>query len=79
MLGWRHCFGELTPQARKAFVAGPTAARVFAAPIGREAVVVEAGLGWRISEATSLGLTYTVAIGERSRDRALKGRVEMCF
>ncbi|RYE28285.1 MAG: autotransporter domain-containing protein, partial [Hyphomicrobiales bacterium] len=73
MLGWRHGFGELTPQARTAFVAGTTPAAVFAAPIDREAVVAEAGLDWRISKATALGLTYSAAIGERSRDHALKG------
>jgi len=79
MLGWRHGFGELTPQARTAFVAGTTPATVFAAPIDREALVAEAGLDWRISQATALGLTYSAAIGERSRDHALKGRVEMRF
>ena len=79
MLGWRHGFGELTPQAKTAFATGTTAARVFAAPIDREALVAEAGLDWRISSATALGLTYSAAIGERSRDHALKGRVEMRF
>ena len=79
MLGWRHGFGELTPQARTAFVAGTTPATVFAAKIDREALVAEAGLDWRISSATALGLTYSAAIGERSRDHALKGRVEMRF
>ncbi|VXC44750.1 Outer membrane autotransporter protein [Bosea sp. 125] len=79
MLGWRHGFGELTPQARTAFVAGTTPAQVFAARIDREALVAEAGLDWRISSATALGLTYSAAIGERSRDHALKGRVEMRF
>jgi len=79
MLGWRHGFGELTPQARTAFVAGTTPATVFAARIDREALVAEAGLDWRISQATALGLTYSAAIGERSRDHALKGRVEMRF
>jgi len=79
MLGWRHGFGELTPQARTAFAAGTTPATVFAAPIDREALVAEAGLDWRISQATALGLTYSAAIGERSRDHALKGRVEMRF
>ncbi|MCP4733462.1 MAG: autotransporter domain-containing protein, partial [Bosea sp.] len=76
MLGWRHGFGELTPQARTAFVAGTTPATVFAARIDREALIAEAGLDWRISQATALGLTYSAAIGERSRDHALKGRVE---
>ncbi|WID95806.1 autotransporter domain-containing protein [Bosea vestrisii] len=79
MLGWRHGFGELTPQARTAFALGTTPARVFAAPIDRDALTAEAGLDWRISSATALGLTYSAAIGERSRDHALKGRVEMRF
>jgi fibronectin-binding autotransporter adhesin len=79
MLGWRHGFGELTPQARTVFVAGTTPATVFAAPIDREALVAEAGLDWRLTQATALGLTYSAAIGERSRDHALKGRVEMRF
>jgi len=79
MLGWRHGFGDLTPQARTAFVGGTTPATVFATPIDREALVAEAGLDWRISQATALGLTYSAAIGERSRDHALKGRVEMRF
>ncbi|WID96448.1 autotransporter domain-containing protein [Bosea vestrisii] len=79
MLGWRHGFGELTPQARTAFALGTTPARVFAAPIDRDALTAEAGLDWRISSATALGLTYSAAIGERSRDHALKGRVEMKF
>lgn len=79
MLGWRHGFGELTPQAGTAFVARTAPAQVFAARIDRDAVVAEAGLDWRISQATALGLTYSAAIGERSRDHALKGRVEMRF
>ncbi|WID95436.1 autotransporter domain-containing protein [Bosea vestrisii] len=79
MLGWRHGFGELTPTASTAFALGTTPARVFAAQIDREALVAEAGLDWRLSSATALGLTYSAAIGERSRDHALKGRVEMRF
>ncbi|MCP4564407.1 MAG: autotransporter domain-containing protein, partial [Bosea sp.] len=55
MLGWRHGFGELTPQARTAFVAGTTPATVFAARIDREALIAEAGLDWRLSQATALG------------------------
>lgn len=84
MLGWRHGFGELAPQARTAFataafVTGTAPARVFAARIDREALVAEAGLDWRIAPAAALGLTYSAAIGERARDHALKGRVDVRF
>jgi fibronectin-binding autotransporter adhesin len=79
MLGWRHGFGELTPQASTAFVTGTTPAQVLAARIDREALIAEAGLDWRVSQATALGLTYSAAIGERARDHAFKGRIEMRF
>jgi outer membrane autotransporter protein len=83
LLGWRYGFGDLTPQATTgfasaAFVAG-TPARVYAAEIDRNALVAEAGLDWRVSKATTLGLAYSAAIGERTRDHALKGRFEVRF
>ncbi len=79
MLGWRHGFGDLTPQALTAFASGTTPARVFAAQIDRNALTAEAGLDWRASPSTTLGLTYAATLGERSRDHALKGRVEVRF
>jgi fibronectin-binding autotransporter adhesin len=83
LLGWRYGFGDLTPQATTgfasaAFVAG-TPARVYAAEIDRNALVAEAGLDWRVGKATTLGLAYSAAIGERTRDHALKGRFEVRF
>ncbi|CAN7657421.1 autotransporter domain-containing protein [Bosea sp. LjRoot9] len=79
MLGWRHGFGELTPQAVTAFAGGTTQARVFAARLDRDALAAEAGLDWRASSATTLGLTYAATLGERSRDHALKGRIDVRF
>jgi fibronectin-binding autotransporter adhesin len=79
MLGWRHGFGELTPQAVTAFASGTTQARVFAARLDRDALSAEAGLDWRASSATTLGLTYAATRGERSRDHALKGRIDVRF
>ncbi|MGO4736616.1 autotransporter domain-containing protein [Bosea sp. 2KB_26] len=79
MLGWRHGFGELTPQALTAFATGTTPARVFAAAIDRNALALEAGLDWRATQTTTLGLTYAASLGERTRDHALKGRIDMRF
>jgi uncharacterized protein with beta-barrel porin domain len=79
MLGWRHGFGDLTPQALTAFATGIAPARVFAAPIDRDAFAAEAGLDWRATQTTTLGLTYAASLGERTRDHALKGRIDMRF
>jgi outer membrane autotransporter protein len=79
MVGWRHAFGETTPSARLAFASGGGAFSVYAAPVARDALVVEAGLSWRVTGMTSLGLAYTAALGESQRDHALKGRLDVRF
>jgi outer membrane autotransporter protein len=79
MLGWRHAFGETTPSARLAFASGGGAFNVYAAPVARDALVAEAGLSWRVSGMTSLGVAYTAALGDSQRDHALKGRLDVRF
>ncbi|MGO4671726.1 autotransporter domain-containing protein [Bosea sp. 2YAB26] len=79
LLGWRHGFGELTPRAATAFLAGTTPASVYATAIDRNALVAEAGLDWRATASTTVGITYSAAIGERTRDHALKGRIDIRF
>lgn len=79
LLGWRHGFGALTPQSLTTFVAGAVPAGVYGAAIERNALVAEAGLDWRTSHSTTLGLAYSAVIGERNRDHALKGRIEVRF
>jgi outer membrane autotransporter protein len=79
MLGWRHAFGETTPSARLAFASGGGAFNVYAAPVARDALVAEAGLSWRVSGITSLGVAYTAALGDSQRDHALKGRLDVRF
>lgn len=79
MLGWRRAFGELTPSARLAFASGGGRFSVHAAPLARDAFVAEAGLSWRVSGAADLGFAYSVALAERARDHALKGRLDIRF
>lgn len=78
MLGWRHAFGETTPSAQLAFASGG-AFRVYAAPLARDALVAEAGLSWRVSGTTSLGVAYSAALGDGQRDHALTGRLDVRF
>ncbi len=79
MLGWRHAFGEITPQALTAFVGGGTAARVYGTRVDRDSIVAEAGLDWRLGASTSVGLAYSAVVGSNARDHALKGRLEVRF
>jgi outer membrane autotransporter protein len=79
MLGWRHAFGETTPTAVLTFASGSASYRVYAAPLARDALVAEAGLAWRVAGNTTLGLSYNAAVSERTRDQALRGRLDIAF
>lgn len=79
MLGWRHAFGDTTPAADLAFVTGVTPFRSYAAPLARDTLLAEAGLAWKASSSTTLGLSYGAALSNSTRDHALKGRIDIAF
>jgi len=73
MLGWRHAFGDVEPQAVLAFSGGASVFTVSGAPSNRDALVAEAGLDWQASEAITLGVGYAGEIGSQAQDHTLKG------
>lgn len=79
LLGWRYGFGDLTPNTVTAFGAGTVSAGVYAAAIDRNALVAEAGLDWRAHASTTFGISHSAAMGERTRDQARKGRLDVRF
>jgi autotransporter-associated beta strand protein len=80
LIGWRHGFGDLKPASLAAFASGGAGlARIGGTPIDRDALLAEARLDWRLGEATTLGISYAAALGTRSRDHSLRGRLDMRF
>ncbi|RDJ25265.1 autotransporter domain-containing protein [Bosea caraganae] len=79
MLGWRYAFGDTTPAADLAFVSGGLPFRSYATPIARNALLAEAGLAWKVSNAATLGVSYSAAISDKARDQALRGRIDIAF
>ena len=80
LLGWRHVFGDVTPNAVMAFSSAPgTPFSVSGAPIYRDAAMIEAGLDWRLNVQASLGLYYSGALSGQGSDNAIKGRFEARF
>jgi outer membrane autotransporter protein len=79
MAGWRHAFGDVDPVALVAFSGGASAFTVSGIPLDRDAFVAEAGLDWQITNAVSLGATYSGQIGQRSQDHAMKGNFVVRF
>lgn len=65
-LGWRHAFGDVTPQTRLAFQ-GSQAFTVAGTPVARDAALVELGASARVSERMTIGLGYSGQFGDGNR------------
>ncbi|WP_268995514.1 autotransporter family protein [Microvirga roseola] len=73
LLGWRHTFGDVAPESLLAFAGGESSFAVQGTPVDRDALVAEAGLDWRASDAVSLGVLYSGQVGERAQEHSIKG------
>jgi subtilase-type serine protease len=72
-LGWRHAFGEVTPSTRMNFE-GAAAFTVAGAPIARNAMLVDAGLAWNLSDRTTVGVSYASQLGNGVNDQSVQAR-----
>jgi outer membrane autotransporter protein len=79
LAGWRRAYGDVEPEALLAFAGGASTFMVSGVPVDRDALVAEAGLDWRASEALSLGIAYSGQIGERAQEHSLKGNLTWRF
>lgn len=79
MLGWRHAFGDVAPQASFTVTNFPTPFLVVGAPIDRDSLVVEAGVYWQASEKVTVGVMYDGAIGQRGQEHTLRGSLSVRF
>ena len=78
MLGWNHGLGYVTPQASLAFNGGQ-GFTVEGTGIAKDAALIEAGLDFGISKATSIGLSYTGQFSSLSQDNAIKADLSVRF
>src|SRR5699024_2396424 len=62
LLGWRHVYGERTPQATLSLAGGPDFT-VAGVAMARDALVVHAGLGADLGQSWTLGFDYVGQYG----------------
>ena len=80
MVGWRHVFGDVTPDAQFAFASTPgTPFTISGAPIARDSAVVEAGLDWKLTANTTIGLSYSDELAGRTYENTVRGTLESAF
>lgn len=79
-LGWRHVFGDVTPDAQLAFASAPGLPfTIQGAPIARDSAVVEVGLNWKVATNTTAGLFYSGELAGKTYDNAVRGKIEIAF
>jgi outer membrane autotransporter protein len=78
-LGWRHAFGDVTPEATVAFVAGGAPFTIAGVSIAKDALLIEAGLDLDVARDVSLGVLYTGQLARDAQDNAMKGHFTWRF
>ncbi|WP_311275802.1 autotransporter domain-containing protein [Methylobacterium sp. WCS2018Hpa-22] len=78
LVGYRRAYGDVVPKALLSFGTGPSFL-TMGTPIGRDALVAQAGLDVRVARGTTLGVSYTGQVGERAQDHAVKGNFTYRF
>ena len=67
MIGWRHAFSDVTPDATLAF-AGGAPFSIAGTPIARDALALEVGFDMKIGARSSFGLGYSGQIADGAQD-----------
>lgn len=78
-LGWRHAFGDTTPDADLRFIDGGAGFSTQGVPIAKDAAVVEAGFDVSVGKAGKLGLGYSGQLSSDSRDHAITASFSLGF
>jgi outer membrane autotransporter protein len=79
LVGWRHAYGDVSPQALMAFQGGNQAFGISGVPVDRDAFVAEAGIDYRVSDAVKIGVSYSGQYGRHGTDSAFKGQLEVSW
>jgi fibronectin-binding autotransporter adhesin len=78
-IGWRHAYGDATPQADLHFIAGNAAFSSQGSAVAKDAAVLEAGLDLSFNQNAKLGLGYSGQLGAKQRDHAISVSFSLGF
>lgn len=79
MLGWRHAYGDTSPEASLSYVAGGSSFAVQSAPVARDTAVIEAGLALTFNKVLSLGVDYQGQLAHDFQDHGVIGNLTIRF
>lgn len=78
MVGWRHAFGDTTPESVHAFAGGGDFT-IAGVPVAKDSAVIEAGLETTVASGTTLGLSYSGQIASGAYDHGFNANLAVSF
>lgn len=78
-LGWRHAFGDVTPEVSLAFNTGGPAFGLTGAPIAVDALVAELGVDYALSANATLSVTYSGQYGSDAYENSAQASLTWRF
>lgn len=79
MFGWQHAFGDTTPTATLQLPAGGTPFGVSGVPIAEDALLLEAGLSYALSDKAAFGAAYTSQLAGTASQNAFTAQFSLKF
>ena len=77
-LGWRHAFGDVTPETTLGFDPAATAT-LSGTPIAENALVTELGLDFAVSKSAMLGVSYSGQYGSHAYENSAQANFAVQF
>lgn len=77
-IGWRHAYGDITPESTQAFIGG-SAFTVQGAPIAKDAALLEAGFDVAITETSTFGVSYVGQFGNGTTQNGFNASFNVKF
>ncbi|WP_417669524.1 autotransporter domain-containing protein [Roseibium sp.] len=78
-LGWRHAFGDITPDSTMSYASGSSSFSISGLPLERDTIVFDAGLDMAVSDSALIDLRYSGQLGARAQDHGIKGTLRLSF
>ena len=76
--GWQRAWGTLSPTTTLAFATGP-GFTVSAAPMARDAAVIEVGIGASLGATSRFNLAYSATVARQSSGQMLQAQLQWSF
>ena len=78
-LGWRHAFGDVTPEMALAFASNGVPFTIGGVPIADNSLIVDAGLDFDVAATAKLGISYSGQLATDAQDHAVLGNFHVQF